>query len=124
MFANFAKPRKVYIHRLAAMLLVVHLFALCSYTRSLHRILQMTPQEPLHPIVNIVIHPSSCEEGPTSKISTTSLSTAASIQRRGEYPYYHHISQIVEGPALTATNVSDAVCKFRNVAYRYHFPHT
>jgi hypothetical protein len=123
MVAISAKPRKIVEYRREAIINAVYLLFVCTFFGSIHGFLKMTPQKPPDPPVNIVIYPSVCEEGPTSNIITTSLSTAKSIQRRGEYPYYHHMSQIVEGPGLTAQYGKDAICKFRQIKYWYHFPH-
>jgi hypothetical protein len=70
----------------------------------------------------VVLHPSLCQEGPTTNMRKTSLFQAK--KRRGDYTQYHHISQIVEGPALQDNNNKEAVCKVRSITHWFHFPHT
>ena len=121
------KTRRVSDLRKATLLIAAaSFFAICISVRWMHTnyTLRALHQGPITPPVNIVIHTSLCNEGPTSNISTTSLSKPTIERRRGDYPQYHHISQMVEGPALSATNVEDAVCRFRRIKYWNHFPHT
>jgi hypothetical protein len=147
MVAISIKIRRLSLLRHVTMLIAVaSFFVVCLFARLIMfnplpiRISRQGPTTPpvqiiIHPSfhdegpttntsMRIIIHPSSCEEGPTNNISITSLSTPTSERRRGDYPHYHHISQIVEGPALTATNFEYAICKFRRIKYSHHFPHS
>ena len=60
---------------------------------------------------------SHCNETITSSLETTSLTDS-------DYPQYKSLSQLLEGPGLTALDLDEAVCEFRRVRYWFHFPHT
>jgi hypothetical protein len=119
-----SKPRRIAVCRLVALLYVATLLFVSISSAILTTILWTPPREDTIPKIKVVIHPSSCEEGPTSNIYSTSLLPTTSKRRRGEYPYYHHISQIVEGPALVIDNVEKAICKIRPIQNWYHWPQT
>ena len=115
------------LRKVTLLIAAAKFFAICITIRLMHTsntLQKVLLHGPSTPPANIVIHPSLCKEGPTSNISTTSLSKPTIKSRRGDYPHYHHISQMVEGSALSATNTEDAVCKLRRIKYWYHFPHT
>jgi hypothetical protein len=129
MVAIHVKRRRVSnVRKVILLIAAVGLFVICTSIRLMYTTRQIMSQGLLliTPPVTLVIHPSSCEEGPTTNISTTLLSKPNLERRRGDFPVYHHISQLLEGPALsTTTNVDEnAVCKFRWVKYWDHFPHT
>ena len=120
-----SKARRFSVRRYGHLPVVVaSLFIICRVVSLLMNTIGNISQASTIRPVDIVIHPSLCEEGPTSNMSTTVLSTATSERRRGDYTYYHHITQIVEGPGLTVTDTELAICKFRQIQYWYHFPHT
>jgi hypothetical protein len=119
--------RNAVLKKVTLMIATASFFVICISVRLMQNTLQIIRRGPTtRPNTKtIIIHPSYCEEGPTSNISTTSLSSPTIERRRGDYPQYHNISQMVEGPALsTATNMEHAVCKFRKIKYWHHFPHT
>lgn len=125
MVAITVKIRRTSVHRKILLLIATASFlVICISVELLYNTLQILRQGPTTPPINIVIHPSSCKEGVTSNISTTSLLKPTIERRRGDYPHYHHISQLVEGEGLSATNTENAICKFRTVKYWHHFPHT
>ena len=100
------------------------LMFVCTSPALLSNILWSAPLVAEHPKDKVVVHASSCEEGPTSDIGTTSISPTTPVGRRGEYPDYHHISQMVEGPALSTNNVEKAICKIRLISNWHHWHHT
>ncbi len=120
-----SKTRRLSVRRYGHLpVIVASFFIICRVVSLLKNTLGNISQASTVPPVDIVIHPSLCEEGPTTNISSTALSKATSERRRGDYTYYHHITQIVEGPGLTATDTELAICKFRKIEYWNHFPHT
>jgi hypothetical protein len=72
----------------------------------------------------LVVHQSVCNEGSTSNITRTSLYSSEGQRRRGEYQQYSHLEQILEGPAMKILHFDKAICKFRQITYWEHFPHT
>ena len=113
-----------FLRRVTVLLAVASFLVVCITVRLIVHTFHIMHQGPITLPVRMSVHPSFCNEGPTTNISSTSLSISKTERRRGDYPHYHHMSQIVEGPALTAPNVEHAICKFRRIKYSHHFPHT
>jgi hypothetical protein len=125
----FPRIRRVRSRRIGITLHACALFAICttyrvSYWLSIEKNSNNSNSSSNRKLtsVDVVVHSSLCEEGPTSRMQKTSLFHAT--KRRGDYTQYHHISQILEGPALREHNNPDAVCKIRYLQYWDHFPHT
>ena len=125
MVAITIKTRNFSVLRRATILIAIASFlVVCITVRLIIHTFHIMHQGALTPSIRINVHLSFCNEGPTTNISSTSLSISKTGRQRGDYPHYHHMSQIVEGPALTAPNVEHATCKFRRIKYSHHFPHT
>jgi hypothetical protein len=121
------KVRRTYIPRIRVALLNVAVLIVCTTFLLLYVTFSNKTDDSVRPYTvetKVIVHQSVCNEGPTDNITRTSLFSTEIRRRRGEYPQYHHISQILEGPAMKTRHFDKAICKFRQIKFWEHFPHT
>jgi hypothetical protein len=138
--ATFPRNKVALLDSIVILIVSVSLIALSLHM--LHQSQNNNAKSNSSRVLVPIIHTSMCDEDPTSNMSTTMLSSLSSLsgraehdeehrpprRQRGDYPRYHHISDIVEGPGIDViatahTTTDEAVCKFRTIQYWGHYPH-